>query len=86
MAKPQGYQIILEKRAKKEAGNIPPPQRHRIDKAIRSLSVNPRSETYERKGSAYEKNFIYISSHINNHIYGKFKKCIFRCRDKGNET
>lgn len=42
MAKPQGYQIILEKRAKKEAENIPPLQRYRIDKAISSLSVNPR--------------------------------------------
>ncbi len=42
MAKPQSYQIIIEKKAEKEAENVPPPQRHRIDKAIRSLSVNPR--------------------------------------------
>lgn len=42
MAKPKSYQIIIEKKARKEAENVPPPQRYRIDKAICSLSDDPR--------------------------------------------
>jgi mRNA interferase RelE/StbE len=48
MAKPQNYRIVLEKKAVKEAENIPPPQRYRIDKALRSLSVNPRPVTSKK--------------------------------------
>lgn len=42
MAEPLIYRIVIEKKAEKEAENIPPPQRDRIDKAILSLAANPR--------------------------------------------
>ncbi|MEI6153387.1 MAG: type II toxin-antitoxin system RelE/ParE family toxin [Deltaproteobacteria bacterium] len=36
------YKIIIEKKAEKEAQKIPQKYRHAIDKAILSLSSNPR--------------------------------------------
>jgi mRNA interferase RelE/StbE len=42
MAEPLSYRIFIERKAEKEAEKIPPPQRHRIDKAIISLSDDPR--------------------------------------------
>jgi len=42
VAEPLIYRIVIERKAEKEAENIPPPQRERIDKAILSLAANPR--------------------------------------------
>lgn len=36
------YRILIESKAQKDADNIPYPQREKIDKAILSLSANPR--------------------------------------------
>jgi len=47
MAEPLGYRIFIERKAEKEAEKIPPPQRHRIDKAIISLSDDPRPHDCE---------------------------------------
>ena len=42
MVESLNYRIVIERKAEKEAENIPLPQRYTIDKAILSLSSNPR--------------------------------------------
>ena len=43
MAESRKYRIVIGRKAEKEAGNIPLPQRHKIDNAIFSLANNPRT-------------------------------------------
>jgi mRNA interferase RelE/StbE len=42
VAEPASYRIVIERKAEKEAENIPPPQKERIDRAILSFAANPR--------------------------------------------
>jgi mRNA interferase RelE/StbE len=42
------YRIIIEKKAQKEAGNIPIQYRKAIDEAITSLSSNPRPHSSKK--------------------------------------
>jgi mRNA interferase RelE/StbE len=48
VAESRSYKIIIGRKAEKEAGNIPLPQRHKIDKAIFSLANSPRAHNCKK--------------------------------------